>query len=1311
MALASVASSFFVYPVQKAQAFVDCADTNESAVKGSVVISKPRLHVGEKLRWFASYALEENTTGGTIVSPIPCKDVKVFFWVSSSANAQNIKYLGTWDDQIGEHGGYKAGGEFIPTVPSGAEFPIDAGLEVRVEEEGDNDSLYEMDVVEDPPTDRFEIVTGNVDTSAVNDPAPPVLDSPVLDGGTTGFLGKTWNLGSSGGDVFGITTTSFAAEYRVAPEDTSVNVRYKVEWGAPSNPSDPKTYPVLGSSSVGTYDHRLNVNWLDAVEPSLRAIYVGYAKGTEKVSCFENFIESNDCPGDRANKTKSSRTTQALPNENVLVIPISDLGLTTPTGAEPTAMQLKVFSLVDLDYGNFTLIPGKFRDYAYDSAVVTVTVKLYKDAAARNASFPEGQQNQDKPQEFGGPVSATASNSSDNNNSGADGIIKFIASVISAIVSFINVLIYNIFSLVILPLLITLLNIRTYTDAFAQVILPGWELLRNLANIFFIVVLLVIGLATLFRVQKYQYKNLLVNLILAALLVNFSLVITQSVLAVAETVQNQFLPNESKLPEGERGIALKVIANRLMIAPIEQEKTTPPEFTADGRLSDALAQLVFPIFYLSLSIMAFVVFVFLVFFVIIRLLVIWVLLMTSPIAFVAWILPDTNRWTSKWLDNLMKYGFFVAILGFFLNIAAYVAQQQRGVLESLYASGNNNSGIAQFLSLVATNIFVMGFLVAGVMFASSIGVIGAKALGKYAKMGGMLPFKAIGKGLGGIGKGLGQGAKALGERGFEGIQNKTGVTVDPREWKKGYQSYMKSRAEEREKRIKKRKMGDSWVGNKFGKGVGSALGSPEQFLENFALTEGGMKTLGKKITGSKFFDNLKAKKDIAQKRAENVKDIKTEDERHALSEKIRKLETEQSGKVVVGAKSDAAKETIQELKKQKKALDGQADLAAQNGWPDTERDVKKRAADLQKVIDEIEAETRDLTDDAVIADISAATNQGVAEMIKNKVKSITDQLETERPNHQDEIDKLKALEADDDRARQDNGFDAFNNNPPTDGTYKKFDAEMKGKIDTAAHEASQAVDSMNFKQLLKASAETAKDQAKIMAEYKERGLGEDGSAIIAEMESIRGKKDEKDRRDVLWQLAAANGHTGMLLDYHGKNKTGEGLLELMKQQYKATNERDSDYKENLKRMVSVLQKTDEFHKRNGEHAYSYMTQRAGAQVVPRSPDSQQAAVQAAIANMNTSAFLKSPEANFFNITVNQKTGQSVRVLTEGAKKRFEAMDPSEANRVISDLPPAMRKKLVDSPGFDKIKWKTRSEKDNKKGAKYKSVEEAIRSSI
>ncbi|MBU3924418.1 hypothetical protein KJ854_00600, partial [Patescibacteria group bacterium] len=58
----------------------------------------------------------------------------------------------------------------------------------------------------------------------------------------------------------------------------------------------------------------------------------------------------------------------------------------------------------------------------------------------------------------------------------------------------------------------------------------GWTIFRDIANLFFILILLFIALGTIVRSQSYNLKNLLPKLIIAVFLINFSNVIAGAII-------------------------------------------------------------------------------------------------------------------------------------------------------------------------------------------------------------------------------------------------------------------------------------------------------------------------------------------------------------------------------------------------------------------------------------------------------------------------------------------------------------------------------------------------------------------------------------------------------------------------------------------------------------------------------------------------------------------------------------------------------------------------------------------------------------
>ena len=69
----------------------------------------------------------------------------------------------------------------------------------------------------------------------------------------------------------------------------------------------------------------------------------------------------------------------------------------------------------------------------------------------------------------------------------------------------------------------------------------GWVMVRDLANMFFVVALLLIAFGTILGLEQYEWKKLMVKLFFAAILVNFSRVICGIMIDAAQVVMMTFI--------------------------------------------------------------------------------------------------------------------------------------------------------------------------------------------------------------------------------------------------------------------------------------------------------------------------------------------------------------------------------------------------------------------------------------------------------------------------------------------------------------------------------------------------------------------------------------------------------------------------------------------------------------------------------------------------------------------------------------------------------------------------------------------------
>jgi len=258
----------------------------------------------------------------------------------------------------------------------------------------------------------------------------------------------------------------------------------------------------------------------------------------------------------------------------------------------------------------------------------------------------------------------------------------------------------------------------------------AWSAMRNVANIAFVIAFLVIIFSQLTSVgiTNYGIKKLLPRLIIAAILVNLSYFICQIAVDISNilgwTLQNFFETLTSN------------IQTSLKLAPtIGQGDANVFTGIASGvillSLGGALAYAALSAF-IPVVLAAIVGLVMILAILIARQALIILLIVISPVAFVAFLLPNTLSWFTKWQKA------FVAMLMLFpiVGLVYGVSRLASGILTEVTQAGNNNSW---FTEIAAAAVAVLPlFVVPGLLKKAldGVGSIGGKISGLGGKWGG-----------------------------------------------------------------------------------------------------------------------------------------------------------------------------------------------------------------------------------------------------------------------------------------------------------------------------------------------------------------------------------------------------------------------------------------------------------------------------------------------------------------------------------------------------------------------------------------------
>ncbi len=209
--------------------------------------------------------------------------------------------------------------------------------------------------------------------------------------------------------------------------------------------------------------------------------------------------------------------------------------------------------------------------------------------------------------------------------------------------------------------------IRYQTDSGVYNIIvvdQGWTIIRNFVNLFFILVLIIMAFGTIFDIQKYTWKDMLAPFLIAALLINFSLAIGQYIITVSNGLAGIFLNEIAASGSLSERLAQGFSPGNV---PTATTGAGGIVITAIDATFSAAATLSFGLFWLIIMLL---VFLSLFIFAIARLLVLWFLLIISPIAWLGYALPNLRPKTwSRWWESFLCWCFFLPYYLFFLMFA------------------------------------------------------------------------------------------------------------------------------------------------------------------------------------------------------------------------------------------------------------------------------------------------------------------------------------------------------------------------------------------------------------------------------------------------------------------------------------------------------------------------------------------------------------------------------------------------------------------------------------------------------------------
>lgn len=285
-------------------------------------------------------------------------------------------------------------------------------------------------------------------------------------------------------------------------------------------------------------------------------------------------------------------------------------------------------------------------------------------------------------------------------------------------------------------------------------VLQGWQVTRDFVNLFFILVVIWIGISIALRIGEGQAKKALPRLVIVALLINFTPVICGVIIDASNIVMNFFL---SAGTAGNNNLLnISSLSGGILLSSFEGLRGN----WFDGSAwSAAFFQL---LFVLAFNFIAGIIMLLMAVLLIIRHVALWILVILAPLAFFAWIFPGPGfrKIWNMWWKQFIQWCFVGVGAGFFLFLTQ-VAITNIGQIANI---GNNPvvgpSGRV-FLSSLFTQLIIYSvplvLLLIGIFATIQSAPMGAEVVTKAARKQ-MLKLPARLKKAGGW------GAKKVGER-------------------------------------------------------------------------------------------------------------------------------------------------------------------------------------------------------------------------------------------------------------------------------------------------------------------------------------------------------------------------------------------------------------------------------------------------------------------------------------------------------------------------------------------------------------------
>ena len=268
-----------------------------------------------------------------------------------------------------------------------------------------------------------------------------------------------------------------------------------------------------------------------------------------------------------------------------------------------------------------------------------------------------------------------------------------------------------------------------------EFVLEGWGIVRDLVNMMFILLIVVMGIGVALRVRGYEIQKTLPRLVAVILLINFAPLIIGVIIDASNIFMNFFLTSGTGGFTETLNLSTTATSNLFGIV---QRAVTHPGELLDGSLAFRLIALT------VFNFTAAFVLILLGLLLIIRHIALWILIILSPLAFFCFILPRTQKIWNQWWQQLVQWCFIGVGAAFFIYMSQFL---EVAVSNFMTIGGGAELGLEGGLAFIIVKSIPIIFICISLIVLSSTSAEGAKQIIGLTKKGSKWAIKKKGLGI------------------------------------------------------------------------------------------------------------------------------------------------------------------------------------------------------------------------------------------------------------------------------------------------------------------------------------------------------------------------------------------------------------------------------------------------------------------------------------------------------------------------------------------------------------------------------------